>query len=270
MPAVQSAAQALTAKGGLDSGQLQEICAEAASAASGALYELSGQVYTGACGPVTVRPVSRPTDMDTRSWGAWLSGLGLSGELGTWGIALTTGVLPHYGSSTPPEIDLGVYPVIAVTQVKIDGVVIPSTEYELRSHKRLIRLRTSASATPTDRWGWPTAQVADLPDTEAGTFSVTYTYGQAPPALGVIAARKLAEYIARPQLGDNKGYPQRVTSMQRQGVSAMVVDVIDVLNKGATGIYEVDLFIRSVNPNKNARQAAVWSPDLGRARRTAA
>lgn len=265
MPSVQAAVAKLTSKGNLEAGQLEAICAEAATAASNVLYDLSGRIYTGNCGPVRVRPVARPADGDAR-WSsiANLSGVGYSA---TWGVC--TGVRSHYGCSNPPEIDLGVYPVTEILSVKIDGVTIPEAEYELRDYRTLVRLRPTASSTPTERYGWPTCQVGDLPDTQPGTFSVTYKYGQPPPASGVLAARKLAEFLARPQLGDNTGYPQRVTSFQRQGVSAMVVDVMDVLKAKASGIYEVDLFLLSVNPNKNQRQAAVWSPDLGRPRRTA-
>ena len=35
------------------------------------------------------------------------------------------------------------------------------------------------------------------------------------------------------------------------------------------GIYECDVFLESVNPHKLQRQSQVWSPDLGRNRRTA-
>jgi hypothetical protein len=68
-------------------------------------------------------------------------------------------------------------------------------------------------------------------------------------------------------LGDTSRYPVRVTSMSRQGVSAMVTDVMDLVMKGGTGVWEVEVFVNSVNPGRNRRQAAVWSPDMGRARR---
>ncbi len=271
-PFVKAAAQNATAKLGMAEQRIAELCAEAAVIASELLYELSGRVYTGDCGPVTVRPLSRPTDIDTRAWAA---GLAPNGWMSSWGSCAyaygfgSPGVLSHYGCSNPPEIELGAYPVTAIEKVLIDGVEIPADEYELRDHRTLIRLRPTVASIPTERWGWPTCQHNDLPDSEQGTFSVTYRYGQPPPSAGVLAARKLAEYLVLPQLGDTSKYPQRVTNIQRQGVSAMVVDVMDVLKSKSSGIYEVDLFLLSVNPNKASRQAAVWSPDLGRPRRTA-
>lgn len=264
LPWVAAAAQ----KQSVDASQLLAICSESALAASEILYELSGRIFSGECGPETIRPLSRPTDVDTR-----FAGLGGLGFNTSWGYASTYDAIPgvcmHYGSLNPPEIDLGAYPVTSVTLVKIDGVVIPSDEYEIRDYKRLIRMRPTASYVPTERWGWPTGQIQDLPDTENGTFSVTYLFGQPAPASGQLAAKKLAEYLALPQLGDNTRYPRRTQTITRQGVTAQMSNVMDILKSGSLGIYEVDAFLLAVNPTKNQRQAAVWSPDLGRPRRQA-
>jgi len=247
--------------------QLDALYADAATQASELLYELSGRIFTGACGPVTIRPVARPSDADTRG----IRGLGAGSWYYSWGSGYGAtpdmGTVARYGRTDPPTIVLGGYPVTAILEVKIDGVVIPPDEYELRDYKQLVRMRPTAASAPTERYGWPTSQLQDLPDDQPGTFSVTYTYGVAPLASGVLACRKLAEYLALPQLGDTTKVPQRVTSVQRQGISAMVVDVMDIVKTGRTGIYEVDIWLRSVNPHQNARQAAVYSPDLGRARR---
>ena len=253
-----------------DAEELKELAEEATEAATDILYELSGRQFTGECGPVTIRPVSRPVDLDSKSWGARLSPLGWFSSVGAYSAygSYGPGVMAHYGSSSPPEIELGAYPVTEVTKVRIDGVEIPEDEWELRDHRWLVRLRTSASATPTERYGWPTSQVMDLPDTEPGTFSITYKFGQVPPKSGVRAAKKLAEYLLLPQLGDTTRYPQRVTNLSRQGITASITDVMDVLKSGSLGVYEADAFILSVNPRKQQRQSIVWSPDIGRPRRT--
>lgn len=250
--------------------QVDQILASAAMSASEILYQLSGQVYTGECGPVTIRPVARPTDTDTRDWAAlsplgWFSSWGMCSAYGSY----TPGVVSHHGCSNPPEIELGAYPVTEIVQVLIDGVVIPADEYELRNHRTLIRMRPSASAVPTERYGWPTCQSGDLPDTQQGTFSITYEYGSPPPESGKLAALKLAEYIALPQLGDTTRYPKRVKQVTRQGVTTSTTDATDMLKSGSIGIWEVDAFLLAVNPKRNQRQAAVWSPDVGRPRRTA-
>lgn len=268
---VKSTAAPRIQAGDLTQEQFEALCAEAAAASSEILYELSGRIFPGECGPVTVRPVSRPTDIDTRAWGATLSTVGWVASQGfasAYG-SFNPNVLAHYGSLEPPTIELP-YPVLAIEQVKIDGIVIPANEYELRDFKSLVRMRVSRSAVPTARYGWPTSQIMDLPDTEPGTFSITYTFGNPPPPSGRLAARKLAEYLALPQLGDTTKYPTRIKQIARQGVTAMVTDVMDLLEKKMLGIYECDAFLAAHNPHKLARQSAVWSPDLGRpGRRTA-
>jgi hypothetical protein len=266
LPSVVKAANA-PVNAGLD---LDVMCATAAQAASEILFELAGRQFTGRCGPVTVRPVNRPKDADSRSWGSRLSPLGW---FSSWGLAsaygaTVPGVVSSYGSSEPPTIRLP-WPVREILQVKIDGTVIPSDEYEMRDGIDLVRLRTSTSAVPTERYGWPTTQIADLPDTEENTFSVTLTFGDDPPASGQIAARKLGEFLVLPQLGDTSRYPRRTTEISRQGVTAQVASVIDVLKARSLGIYEVDSFLLAVNPNRNQRRAAVISPDTGRPRRQA-
>jgi hypothetical protein len=80
---------------------------------------------------------------------------------------------------------------------------------------------------------------------------------------------KLAAVLALPLLGDTSYYPERVTQVTRQGVSAKTVDSQDMIAAGMTGIYEVDLWVMSVNPHKLQRQARVFSPDMGRPRRQA-
>lgn len=247
--------------------ELAVLCAQSAMAASEILFALSGRQFTGLCGPVMVRPVNRPVDQDQRMtgpWGPWSGTWGGFSGIGP-GIPMT---VSHYGPSHPPEIELGVYPVRQITLVKIDGVTIPSAEYELRDHRTLVRIRPTASTGSTERYGWPTSQVPDLPDTEPGTFSVSYTYGQPPPEAGRIAAVKLGEFLLLPQLGDTSQYPKRVTNVTRQGVSAQVASVQDALKDGSLGIWEVDAFLLAVNPGRLRRQATVFSPDTGRARRT--
>lgn len=245
------------------------ICAEAAVAASEILFVRSGRVYTGSCGPVTIRPVARPTDMDERTWlgsgGAW----GYSSSWGScnyYGLG-AGGVVSHFGCSNPPEIELGTYPVTSIIQVLIDGVLIPPDEYELRDYRTLVRMRPTPSYVPTERYGWPTCQIQDLPDSQQGTFSVTFDFGQDPGSGGRMAAKALAQAFALAHLGVSDAFPQRITKIERQGISAAVTDVIDILAKGALGIYEVDAWLASVNPQSQRTQSSVWSPDIGRPRR---
>ena len=98
-------------------------------------------------------------------------------------------------------------------------------------------------------------------------FSVDFDYGFAPPPAGVRAAADLACQLALScdpaTVGECK-LPQRVTSITRQGVSMVVLDPFDFLEEGRTGVYTVDLFLKTYNPTRNRRPPAVWSPDIGR------
>jgi hypothetical protein len=249
--------------------QVTAICAEAAAAASLILYRKSGMVYSGKCGPVTVRPVARPVNVDRRrmaSGGAW--GLGAWMGAASWYNLGLDGVVTHFGDSQPPEIPLPDYPIREIVEVKIDGVVIPPIEYELRDNKTIVRMRPTASYVPTERWGWPTAQINDLPDDQPGTFSITYTFGQDVDDGGRLACRRLAEILALPAFGDMSRLPARLTAISRQGVSANALNVADLISKGQLDIYEVDVWLMAVNPGQADRQSLVWSPDVARVRRT--
>lgn len=97
---------------------------------------------------------------------------------------------------------------------------------------------------------------------------VTYSYGAPIPSAGKMAARTLAIEFARLWAGDEDcALPQRVTSISRQGVSYTLLDSQDFIQELRTGVYAVDLFIKSVNPDGARRRSRVFSPDSPRARR---
>lgn len=97
---------------------------------------------------------------------------------------------------------------------------------------------------------------------------VTYTYGTQPPAAGRAAARMLATELVKLYEGDDTcALPQRVTSVTRQGVSYTILDNQSFIDEGKTGLYVVDLFLKTVNPDKAKARARVFTPDTPRARR---
>jgi hypothetical protein len=267
--AVTKALEGTASTAALSEEQVTTAIVDSCIAASEVLYLRTARVFSGRCGPVTVRPVSRPTDGDQRMLAfpfGWAAAWGYATAFGGIG---STNVVPHYGPSMPRQVFLGAWPVTSedIIAVLINGEQIPADEYEVRDGRWLVRLRPTASSVPTQMWGWPTSQIPDLPDDQPGTFSVTFMFGQAPPQSGIDAAAKLAESLVLPKLGDTDHMPTRVTSIARQGVTQMITDVLDLLNRGMVGIWEVDLFIKTVNPEGMQRQATVWSPDMGRARR---
>lgn len=99
-------------------------------------------------------------------------------------------------------------------------------------------------------------------------IEVTYTYGAPPPASGKAAARVLAtEFIKLWSGDDDCALPQRVTSVSRQGVNYTILDNQDFIEEMRTGLYVVDLFLKSVNPDRARAKARVFSVDVPRARR---
>jgi hypothetical protein len=152
--------------------------------------------------------------------------------------------------------------VVEVTEVKVDGVVLDPAEYFVDDLRRLVR-RPGPVGQPAK--AWPCCQRNDLDDTEAGTWSVTYKWGTPPPPMGVRAAAVLGCELAMacdPEFEDKCRLPKRVTSIIREGVTIIMApsDFLDP-KTGKIGIYEVDLFIRSYNPDNIQEGGMVLSPD---------
>jgi len=147
------------------------------------------------------------------------------------------------------KIRLRRQPVRAITSMTVAGVVIPTTEYALLDN---------AVVSPTSSATWRTCSGVEI----------TYLHGAQPPEAGKRAAKVLAEELVKARCGDDEcRLPDRVTSISRQGVSYTVLDPQDYLENGRVGIYEVDVFIRAINPSNVKRRPKVFTPDLPRASR---
>jgi hypothetical protein len=108
---------------------------------------------------------------------------------------------------------------------------------------------------------------AGTPWTPCNT-EITYSYGAPVPTAGKMAARTLATEFAKLWNGDEDcSLPQRVTSVSRQGVSYTILDNQEFIEELRTGLYAVDLFLKTTNPDNARRRSKVFSPDQPRARR---
>lgn len=193
----------------------------AAEVACDVLFHLSGMQFPGEC-ERTVRP------------GLHKCGCGgISCRTLTWLPDWVTTYRGGYDSFTCCDASrarLGFSPVTEITSVTIDSVVVPPAEYRVDDYTELVRVDGSA---------WP------LND----TWEVVFTAGVAPPASGILAARQLACEIALLiSESDACSLPQRITNLNRQGVS-MVFDPMDFIKDGRTGIFIVDLFLATHNPD---------------------
>jgi len=63
-------------------------------------------------------------------------------------------------------------------------------------------------------------------------------------------------------VGANCQLPRRMASLTRQGVTVTMLDPQTFFADGRTGLYLMDLAIRSLNPKMLARPSGVYSPDV--------
>ena len=161
-------------------------------------------------------------------------------EMARWGYGwplLATGTLPN---QRPRKVRLPRPDVTAITSVTLDGD--PFTDYRL----------ARSWAIRTDTFGWPLLN----------TTRITYTFGRPRPETGRLAVILLATELGKALAGKSCQLPARVTSITRQGVSFDVLESLEVLKEGLTGVHAVDMWIRGVNPQQVRQQAQVWSPDI--------
>jgi len=225
-----------------------EFSYDAAKVASQLLFQLSGRKYSGAT-TVTERYVCA-----TRGHNYGLA-------RGTTTAALVNGDVQNIpltaydfyetasdGITTGSRLRLRGKPVTKVHAIRDHlGEIINPNYYYLSDHSVIQPVR----GVP-----WRPCNV-----------EVTYTYGVEAPAMGKMAARMLAIEFCKMWAGEDCELPQRVTSIARQGVSYTILDPQEFVAQGRTGIYFVDMFLKSVNPDNAKNRARVFSPDLGRARR---
>lgn len=210
--------------------------------------------------PVTVRPCGQACAFPT-GYTTWPVGAPASSTPGPWMVPyILNGRWVNCscdgGCTCAPacRVDLGV-PVAEITQVKVNGLVLDPSAYQLIGQWLA---RTDGGEC------WPSCQDPAVADTETGTFSVTYRPGRALPIAGQIAAGMLAGEFVKACSGAACALPQQLASLSRQGVEVEVVNADTVFENGRTGIREVDLFITAVNPGQLRRRPRVMSPDVNR------
>lgn len=222
-------------------------------AASDLLYRLSGEKYGG------IRQTTEVYICEHDSPVVYESGA-LRVESGVFRYSgynyLSTTVVDHPrpgNGSTSNQFRLRGRPVRSITSVAVGVSATPldPSQYVLRNEALL-------AATPGASWGFCGSQ----------GLVVSYTYGVTPPASGVNAARVLANQLVQAAGGGNCALPSNVTSVARQGLQFEMFDPSQLLDKGRTGIFEVDLFLRAVNPANATKPSRVFSPDLPRGYRS--
>ena len=238
---------------GIDS----SVLATAAQAASEVLYVLTGRQFPGPQ-RTTLRPCRRASGWSLASWiefyGLMVGSTFLGAGTSTWGWGYCRGG-SHSECNDRRQVDLGVYPIVTINSITEDGADLDASAYHVESDRYLVR---------TDGKHWELCQDLNQPLTVQGTWSVDVTFGDPLPMSARSAAASLAIETGRAFSGLPNQLPQRVTSVNRQGVSWVLLDPMSFLENGKTGLYDVDLFIGTYNPDKLRQKPRVLSPDTYR------
>ena len=230
-------------------------------AATEILFEVADRLYSGECSSGYVRPCRQSCSC----WGPWSYGTTY-----TWDPHRATWACDGHacGCSPTSEVVLAGVPIREIEEVLIDGIALDTSEYALMEPNRLVRLRDLDE--PNARNVWPGCQTMDLPETEEGTFAISYTYGADPPQAGRSAAAALACEIWRacPSGTGDCVLPEGVTRVIRQGVTHEIAPMAAAeLKNGQTGIPAIDSFVAIFAGGVAQSRSSVWSPDLDYPRR---
>lgn len=147
----------------------------------------------------------------------------------------------------PQRLYLRGTPVHEIHSVSYGGEVLSPDEYALYN-KRFLKLRNGAS------WNYACNPQG---------ITVEYCYGMMPPSAGKLAAATLANeflilYGENPNTTECR-IPERVKSISREGISFDMIDPMEFMDDGKTGIWEIDLFIRTSNPARAKKQPKLFS-----------
>lgn len=231
----------------------------AVSMATRVLWKLSGMQF-GTC-TVTLRPCRRECYGDWpwgwTEWGTAYPGTTVWSDYRYW-FPLSCGTCSSGCSCTELSEVLLPTPVNQIVSVKLDGTPMATGSYRVDDNRRLVR---------TDGQTWPRCNDLTKDDTQAGTWSVTATYGQDIPDSARMAMGELACEILKAGKGQDCRLPPGVTQLVRQGVTIQYPDVGQLLKDGRTGLYLVDLFLAAENPNGLRQRARFFSVDRPQHRR---
>lgn len=222
------------------------------------LWAATGRQY-GLCS-IQVRPVRHRSMPTYVTYPAVFDPWGGSAGTFSWGL-MSSGSgtqLINFAEMQPgaPSEILLPGPVNDVSSVSIDGVLVSPAAYRLDG-SRLVR---------QDGNSWPFAQDLTQPLGQPNTWSITYVRGEPVPAVVNGAAGLYACQVAKARTGGACVLPNRITSITRQGVSVQTVSVDELLEKGLTGVSDVDTLILAVNPFHARSRPRVVSQDLQRFR----
>lgn len=148
---------------------------------------------------------------------------------------------------------------VSITSVLVDNATVDPSAYRVDNWSLLVR---------TDGACWPQCQDFDKNPGSGvtNTFVVTGVFGRTVPTEALDAAGILACELAKAIAGQPCRLPQRMQSLSRSGVSVQFPSVNTYLDRGLTGLNEVDQVVVQFNPGRLAQSPKVFSVDLSPSR----
>jgi hypothetical protein len=173
-------------------------------------------------------------------------------------------VTEEYENVRTRRVHLQGRPIISVESVTLGGTEV--TDYAVENHStiRLPRQCADCWFYASSGWVWTgKGTVYDrLINNPCLTLVVNYTYGAPPPDQIKLAIDALECELDKAFAQDDEcRLPDRITHITRQGIDMTLVDPQDFLDKGKTGLIEVDEALSFFNPSAAKTRARVFSPD---------
>jgi hypothetical protein len=228
----------------------------AVAAATEVLWSMSGMQF-GTC-TTTLRPCRRSC-YDSGWWGRFggpwgtgYAGPGYdygTGRYGFW-FDLSCGSCSGGCSCTEVSEVILPSPVDRIVQVTMDGTPMATGAYRVDNNRFLVR---------QDGQRWPRCNNLALDDTHPGTWSVTASYGQTVPVSGQMAVGEMACEFLRAMDGEECRLPVGLQQLARQGVTIQFPQIGSLIRDGITGLYLVDYFLGSANPNRLQSRSRVYN-----------
>lgn len=204
----------------------------AALAASSLLFRMSDLRYNGGCTSEEVLCLRMAGGCCRLGWGDdWRSRPVPTGDGLTW-QNIGCGRSSCDCSTAGRRIVLPYGPVVSIESVTIDDELIPDDAYRLVDGSIYF-----CDAVPGDLC---------FDACSGAGLRVAWTWGQAPPPDGITAACVYACELYKSCAGQPCQIPRGLRKVTKPGVSFDVLNPLDFLEKGRTGITEVDAFLASL------------------------
>lgn len=138
----------------------------------------------------------------------------------------------------------------SVSEVKIDGVVLATTDYAMLNGYKLVR---------TDGSYWPGSKNPVLPDTEDNTFSITYEFGVPHDFVAKNAVIELVCEMAAQLTGEQTRLPKGTVSATADGVQIVIGRMPGMEEITAVGLTWLGKFLAMYGGGSNV---TIQSPEL--------